>query len=816
MGSRHIAMILSACSAGLGLYAASLYSYLLFHSLAELFSIVVACGIFMIAWNSRQFSRNSYILFLGIAYLTVACVDTLHTLSYKGMGVFAGTDTNPATQLWIAARYIEALSFLVSLLFIEAKVRARWIFAGYGTVFVLLVLSIFFWDIFPACFVEGEGLTPFKKTSEYMICLILALSALLLYRKRRLFDQEFFRLIMASLAITIASEMLFTFYLHAYGFSNFMGHLLKIASFYLIYRAFIRVGLAKPYSLLFRSLKASEEAWKAGEKKYRALVETLREGIWAVDENACTTYVNPRMAEMLGYETGDLVGKTPFAFMEEQGVEPCRRVLEGRDERDRGPTDFEFIGKDGRRLHVHITANPLRDGQGRFLGAIAAVSDITDRKRAENDLKRELDVNAALAELYKTLVSPSSTMKEIAGMILDKAKSLTGSPLGCVSSVNPLTKAVSFQAKTGLSEEQCESLRAVFASIRDQSPNGIGAFINRLGGEDQGFPFLPGGPTGMQRLLCVPVGLGGETVGGVALAGKERDYHEKDLEAVQRIAVHYALAVQRLRFQEALSKSHDELGLRVRQRTTQLVKINDELVKEIAVRRQVEEALKNSEAELRHLSVQLLSAEERERKRIALDLHDGIGQTLSAIKFSTEGAMHRILAHQHEEALKHLQDMLVMTQKAVEEVRRILMDLRPSILDDLGILPTISWFCREFQRVYGRIRITKEIDVEERDVPDRLKIVIFRVLQEALNNVAKHSRSESVTLRLLKTESGIEMVIQDRGVGFVPAGCGPDSQTGGFGLAGMKERTELSGGKFEISSFRGQGTKVHALWPAGP
>jgi len=816
MGNRHVPIILSALLVALGLYAASLYSYLLFHSLAELFSVVVACGIFMIAWNSRQFSQNSYLLFLGIAYLTVACVDTLHMLAYKGMGVFSGTDTNPGTQLWIAARYLEALSFLFSLLLMEVKIKARWIFAGYGTVFVFLVLSIFSWESFPACFVEGKGLTPFKKTSEYAICLILAFSAFLLYRKRRLFDREFLRLVMASLMITTASELLFTFYVHAYGLFNFMGHLLKIASFYLIYRAFIRAGLAKPYSLLFRNLKASEEAWKAGEKKYRALVETLREGIWAVDQDACTTYVNPRMAEMLGCEAGDILGKPPFAFMEERWVEPCKRKLEGQDEDKGQPNDFEFIRKDGGRLHAHMVANPLRDGLGRFLGAIAAVSDITDRKRVENNLKRELEVNAALAELYKTLVSPSSTMREIAGMILDKSKSLTGSPCGYASSIDPLTKAVSFQAAAGLSEDQCQNIRALCASIRDHSANRVGTFVNRLAGEEQGSTPLPGGSVTVHRLLCVPVVLGNEPVGQLALANKEGDYHEKDLEAVQRIAVHYAFAVQRLRFQEALRKSHDELGLRVRQRTTQLLKINDELVKEIAVRRQAENALKASEAELRHLSGQLISAEERERKRIALDLHDGIGQTLSAIKFSTESALHRILTKQQEAAVAHLQSMTTMTQKAIEDVRRILMDLRPSILDDLGILPTINWFCREFQKVYDHIRIIKDIGLEEGDVPDHLKIVIFRVLQEAFNNVAKHSRSNCVTLRLVKTGSGIEMVIQDEGVGFVPAGRGPDRETKGFGLAGMKERTELSGGKFEISSSRAGGTSVQALWPAGP
>ena len=93
-----------------GLYLSSLYSYLLFHSLIEIFSIVVGCCIFVLAWNSREHLDNNYLLFLGIAYLFVSALDLLHTLAYKGMGVFPGYDANLPTQLWIAARYVQGLS----------------------------------------------------------------------------------------------------------------------------------------------------------------------------------------------------------------------------------------------------------------------------------------------------------------------------------------------------------------------------------------------------------------------------------------------------------------------------------------------------------------------------------------------------------------------------------------------------------------------------------------------------------------------------------------------------------------------------------
>ena len=251
-------IIISGIFILLGLYLLSLYNYLLFHSIAEIFSVIIACVIFMVAWNSRRFLDNNYLLFLGIAYLFIAGLDLVHTLGYKGMAIFKGYDTNLATQLWIAARYMESLSLLIAPLFSGRAIRIRLIFAIYIGVFFLSVGSVF-GNIFPTCFVEGTGLTLFKKISEYIISLILIGAIILLFQKRKEFDEGVLQILIASIAVTITSELAFTFYIHAYGFSNLIGHILKIISFYLIYKAIIETGLVRPYDLLFRNLKKSEE-----------------------------------------------------------------------------------------------------------------------------------------------------------------------------------------------------------------------------------------------------------------------------------------------------------------------------------------------------------------------------------------------------------------------------------------------------------------------------------------------------------------------------------------------------------------------------
>jgi signal transduction histidine kinase len=237
------------------------------------------------------------------------------------------------------------------------------------------------------------------------------------------------------------------------------------------------------------------------------------------------------------------------------------------------------------------------------------------------------------------------------------------------------------------------------------------------------------------------------------------------------------------------------------------------IVQDMTKRRKAEEALRESDKELRILSNQLLSTEEKERKRIARELHDGIGQALSAIKFSVENSLRELRNSPDHAELKSLETIIPLTQKTIEEVRRIVKDLRPSILDDLGILATINWFCREFQNVYPGIRIKKEINIHENDIPSPLKTVIYRILQEALNNVTKHSQADLVQLTLQKTDNGVELAIHDNGTGFdLSEAISLIPSRRGFGLASMRERAQLSGASFHIKSVEGEGTTIRVVW----
>lgn len=253
------------------LFIISRQNYLLFHTVSEIFSIIIACGIFMFAWNSRYMLENDYLLFLGVAYLFIAGVDLLHTLAYKGMGTFPGEGANLPTQLWVLGRYLESFSLLIAPIFIKRKIYFKFTFFTFLAVLLFFLMTIFYWDIFPLCFVEGRGLTPFKKISEYIISLIFLGAIVFLYENRDEFNSKVFNLLLTSIVLTIFAELAFTYYVSVYGLSNLVGHYFKIISFLLIYIAIIETGLKEPFSILFRKLKKRENELKNALSEIKTL-----------------------------------------------------------------------------------------------------------------------------------------------------------------------------------------------------------------------------------------------------------------------------------------------------------------------------------------------------------------------------------------------------------------------------------------------------------------------------------------------------------------------------------------------------------------
>ena len=1383
----------------LGLYLTSLYSYPLFHSLAEFFSIAIACGIFMIAWNSRQFFTNHYLLFIGIAYLFVAGVDLIHTLAYKGMGVFQGYETNLATQLWIAARYVQSLSLLIAPLFFRRKLKINFAFFGYAVAISLLLISIFYWDIFPICFIEGGGLTPFKKISEYIISLILlgAISHLLMNRKE--FDKSVLRWVVWSIGVTIASELAFTFYIHAYGFSNLIGHYFKILSFYFIYKALIETSLSKPYNLLFRNLKQSEEALRESSKRIDNILSSISDGFFTLDNDLVVTYFNSAACRLLGRKEGEVLGRKIFdAFPEARGsifeekyteairnkkdmvfelyfgvkpyvnwydvrvypledgisvyfqvtterkraeevivhlasfpqlnpnpivevdltgyvsyfnsaakqlfpdlpsMEIIHPWLEGLESLammlQKDPQTFhtremrignvwygqtiyytpewnririygsditerkqmeeelrqsrdeleirvqertvelekaykeledqsrildsffkftitplvlldrnfnfirvneayakgcqrdisEFAGRNHFELYPHEEneaifrrvvetkepfqafakpftfldhpewgttywdwiLTPIFGNKGEVEYLVFALEDVTDRTRATDKLEEQANLlelahdaiitcdmdgtirfwNHGAEEIYgwtkeEAAGKASHTLlqtefpKPLDEIVIDliwkgrwegelvhtrrDGKEITvasrwalqrdgkGIPVGILEINNDITERKraeeAVKAERQRSNDVLEMLPAYLVLLTpDHHVSFANRFFRERFGESYGrrcfeylfgrsepceicetytvlksmgphewewtgpdgrnyyiydFPFTDtdgstlilemgiditerkraeevlkatslyarslieagldplvtiskeGKVTDVNRATALVTGAPRDELIGsdfseyftepqkaregyqeVFLKGMVRDYplairhksgpvtevlynatvykneagevqgvfaaardvterneterrtnatnallnlfvkiptRKEYLDAVVELVQSWCrcrcagirvldrngctpyesyrgfsqdfwesenwLSIQNdqcvcirvvrgeldpqeapimtpngsfccgntVKFVEALpelEKSRyrgvcikkgflsvgiipiryrgniigaihlaDEAEGRMNFKSVEFIETMAPLIGEAVNRFNLEDEVRDSENRLRLLSSQLLTVQENERRQVARDLHDGIGQMLSAIKFKIEDTLQKKGKGRAKLMAEDIHTLIPMIRGSIEEVRKIQMDLRPSTLDDLGIVATISWFCREFQKIYSTIHIEKQLDVQENEIAAQLKTVAYRILQEAMNNIAKHSKANLIRLAMRRRGRVVELVIEDNGIGF-----DLENYRKGFGLESMKERAELSGGTFRVESTKEKGTTITAQWP---
>jgi len=636
-------------AAGLtALWLTSLHSYLLFHSLVEIFSILVAFGVFVVVWNSRRFHENGYLLFIGTGFLFVGGIDLLHTLAYKGMGVFRNGGGNLPTQLWIAARYYHSLAFLIAPFFLRRKIKAGWVMGGFSFVTLWILLSIFRWNLFPDCYLEPGGLTAFKRVSEYVISLVLGASAGILLRHRQAFDPAVLRLFVISLLLMVGAELCFTLYLSVYDFFNLLGHLLKLAAFYLIYKAVIETGFLKPYDLLFRDLKESQEMLRRANEELETRVRERTADLVKVNQDLLTE-----------------IGMRKKIEEELFASEARFRTLY-----DEAPVGYHEIDHEGRIVRVNRT---------------------------------ELEL---LGYSHEEMVG------------------------------RPVWEFV---------VDQAESKQAV---------------LEKLSG------LLP-----PSRAF-------------------ERAYRRKD-GTILPVLIEDRL----LRDAEG-----NILGIR-------------STIQDITLRKEAEQRLKESQQELKRLAAQLLHVQENERKELARELHDGLGQILAGIRFTVEEMIRKGNKEGPSAVGPQWRMVLSLVQEGIEETRRIQMALRPSILDDLGIVATLNWFCREFEKVYSGIRIEKQVDLREEEVPDSLKTVVYRIVQEALNNISKHSAAKNVKIHLSKEKSRLELRIEDDGQGFDPSRIRSEKEgMPGFGLTSMKERTELSGGAFTITSAMGKGTQIRASW----
>jgi two-component system NarL family sensor kinase len=237
------------------------------------------------------------------------------------------------------------------------------------------------------------------------------------------------------------------------------------------------------------------------------------------------------------------------------------------------------------------------------------------------------------------------------------------------------------------------------------------------------------------------------------------------------------------------------------------------MLTERAKRQVSSHALQHSEQELQHFSNRLIVAHEVELKRVSSELHDGIGQVLAMIKFMVEDASRRLKQGKIQEGAQILDETVQRLRDAMDEVRRLSSELRPSTLDDLGLIPTIEGHCRKYEYAYDNIKLERNLSVAEAEIPTHLKSEIFRIVQEAMNNAAKHARASTLAVSMQNDHGSLILGIRDNGVGFdAKQFAGSHLSQQGIGLRSMRERAESTGGDFSIKSSPGSGTAIEVRW----
>ena len=513
-------------------------------------------------------------------------------------------------------------------------------------------------------------------------------------------------------------------------------------------------------------------ALKSYRRRYSDCFEFAPVGYFTFDRSGVILNVNPAGALLLGTDRNQLMRQPMAAFIAPDSRDAFESHTRGLfKSRQKQSCDLKLLNGNGLSHWVQLESVAIPNGKGDVAQVRSVINEITKRKLAEDELRKARD------DLERRVFERTAELEKI----------------------NEQLRSQVFECKN--TEAALRESETKYSILVEDAL--IGVYINKDGKIEFAndkfaaiYGYSKNEMIGMDSTLLV---------------------HPEDRPWVE------AVREKRLRG-EKVPPEYEIRGLKKNgepiwvMRSLSLINFQDGpaiagIVQDLTKRRRAEEALQESGKELRILSNQLLSTEEKERKRIAGELHDGIGQALSAIKFSVENSLRELHKSPDQAELKSLEAVIPLTQKTIEEVRRIVKDLRPAILDDLGILATINWLCREYQNVYSSIRINRDIAIHENDIPSPLKTVIYRILQEALNNVAKHSQADLVQLSLQKTDNEVALSVHDNGSGFdLTEAISLTPASRGFGLASMRERAELSGGKFSIKSSAGNGTTIWARW----
>ncbi len=510
-----------------------------------------------------------------------------------------------------------------------------------------------------------------------------------------------------------------------------------------------------------------QESLRQSEERFRLLVEGVRDyAIFMLDPEGRVATWNEGAQRINGYEAQEILGRHFSVFYTEDDVERGHPGEELRAAQEEGRYEEEGlrVRKDGSTFWASVLISALRDEEGNLRGFSKVVRDITERKRAEAELRRSLD---SLLAVYE------------AGQVL--GSTLEREQIG--SELLGITQRISNLSAAGIDlleeDQQLCTLRATGSEdLWRRARSAPAAKAARRAAleteEPRSFELPSSGANGARLVgLCVPLRVRDRVVGLLETYGSEALAEKENVETLTSLASQGASALENARLYEELSER---------------------------------------ERQLRDLVGRILVAEEEERRRVAYEVHDGLTQMVVATHQRLQ-----MFAEDHApgsaEGREELEVLIELVRGTVAEARRVIADLRPTTLDDLGLATAIRLQVEEMRA--GGYEASFEEALGDERLPATLETTLFRVAQEALTNVRKHAKTDRVHVTLGHRADGVvRLEVRDWGRGFVPSevavGDGPGERVG---LSSMRERVALLGGHLEIRSEPGRGTSVVAEVP---
>jgi PAS domain S-box-containing protein len=542
--------------------------------------------------------------------------------------------------------------------------------------------------------------------------------------------------------------------------------------------------------------KRAEEALRDDDERFRAVVNQATVGLTRVDVTGRIIFANPRFCEMIGYTEAELLGMRMQDITHPEdlpgNLEQFNRLL-----RDGSGFLIEkrYLCKDGRIIWVNNSVSAVRDAKGQFQGGLAVTVDISERRRQELELRhrtRQLTLMYELAEA----VNRANALDDLYRKALDVITRSLNADRGSILLFDP-DGVMRFKAWLGLSETYRRAVEG-HSPWTPEERNARPILINDLANAALDVRLAEViEREGIRALSFIPLRYGGRLIGQfMVYFDRPHTMSDEDVSLAQAIAGTLAIGIDRKMTEAQLRQHQDQLQAFA----DQLEQLVDERTQELV----------RSRDELRALATELNLAEQRERKRVAAELHDYLAQLLVLAKMKL--GQGKRLADRIPACVDFMRESEDALTEALTYTRTLVADLSPPVLHDFGLPTALRWLGQQMERHQLKVHVRVAPDLHPK-LPTDQALLVFQSVRELLMNIAKHSGTGEACLALEHSAGYLRIEVRDEGQGFTVV---PESGSSTkFGLFSIRERMRALGGMFEIDSAPGKGTTAWLMLPYG-